>query len=180
MIEKRCPKCGLTKPIAEWSRNSSEKDGLQNWCKSCLNGYHNERRASDQEFVKRNRERIREWKSDPVNAERNRELNRELSRKWKRDNPEKNREKSRRRRAAKKGNGVEKIDLVALFERDGWVCHLCGESVDRDLKYPDPGSASHDHVIPLSRGGTHTWNNVKLAHLGCNISKGNKILKGET
>lgn len=33
---------------------------------------------------------------------------------------------------------------------------------------------SVDHVIPLSKGGTHTWDNVKLAHKRCNSKKGNK------
>lgn len=198
MIEKRCPKCGETKPIGEWGRNSTTKDGLQGWCKSCLRDYSNARYANDQEYAARERERCRDysnaryandqefaererkrslkWLSKPTNVE----WKRKQKQKWAKDNPEARRESSRRRRAVKNGAEAEKIDLAALFERDGWVCHLCGESVDRNLKYPDPGSASHDHVVPISRGGAHTWDNVKLAHLGCNISKGNKILKGET
>jgi 5-methylcytosine-specific restriction endonuclease McrA len=30
---------------------------------------------------------------------------------------------------------------------------------------------SIDHVLPVSKGGTHTWNNVRLAHRGCNMAK---------
>jgi 5-methylcytosine-specific restriction endonuclease McrA len=30
---------------------------------------------------------------------------------------------------------------------------------------------SIDHVRPLSKGGTHEWNNVKLAHRKCNWEK---------
>lgn len=29
-----------------------------------------------------------------------------------------------------------------------------------------------DHIIPLSKGGLHSWNNIQLAHLSCNSSKG--------
>ena len=64
---------------------------------------------------------------------------------------------------------------VDVFERDDWLCGLCGEPVDKDLAWPDPTSASLDHIIPLSRGGAHTLDNVQLAHLVCNIRKNNQV-----
>lgn len=80
------------------------------------------------------------------------------------------------RRARKKTNGpVEKFLNVEVFERDDWLCGLCGEPVDKDLAWPDPMSASLDHITPLSRGGAHTLDNVQLAHLACNIRKNNKV-----
>jgi 5-methylcytosine-specific restriction endonuclease McrA len=33
---------------------------------------------------------------------------------------------------------------------------------------------SIDHVRPISKGGSHTWDNVMLAHKGCNSKKGNR------
>lgn len=36
--------------------------------------------------------------------------------------------------------------------------------------------ATIDHIIPLSKGGTHTYNNVQLAHYICNSKKSDKIL----
>jgi 5-methylcytosine-specific restriction endonuclease McrA len=33
---------------------------------------------------------------------------------------------------------------------------------------------SHDHVVPLTKGGSNTPDNVRLAHRGCNSSKGNR------
>ena len=48
--------------------------------------------------------------------------------------------------------------------------------VDKDLMWPDPMSASLDHIVPLSRGGTHTLDNVQLAHLACNERKHNSKL----
>jgi len=35
MTDKRCTKCGTTKPSTEFSKNRNSKDGLQSWCKSC-------------------------------------------------------------------------------------------------------------------------------------------------
>ena len=58
-----------------------------------------------------------------------------------------------------------------IFERDGFVCGICNEPVDMEVRYPDAMSASLDHVIPLSRGGGHVRANVRLAHLGCNARK---------
>lgn len=37
------------------------------------------------------------------------------------------------------------------------------------------GSESVDHVFPVFRGGGHTWANVQLAHLFCNMKKGAKV-----
>jgi hypothetical protein len=59
-----------------------------------------------------------------------------------------------------------------IFERDGWFCQICGEEVDRNLRYPNRMSASIDHRHPLSKGGCDTPDNVQLAHLSCNCRKG--------
>lgn len=79
------------------------------------------------------------------------------------------------RRARKYGNGtVDDIDLLKVFERDGGRCGICGNKVNRSLRWPQPMSATLDHIAPLSRGGTHIWQNVQLAHLVCNLHKSNK------
>lgn len=61
----------------------------------------------------------------------------------------------------------ERITLRGLGERDGWRCHLCHRRVSTK-----PGntnrSPSVDHLIPISAGGSHTWQNVALAHRECN------------
>jgi hypothetical protein len=62
-----------------------------------------------------------------------------------------------------------------VFERDGWVCHICGEPVSRDPLSRLDG-ASIDHVVPIAAGGTHTMENVRTAHLRCNIKKSDAVL----
>lgn len=70
------------------------------------------------------------------------------------------------------------ITLKSLIERDKGICQICGQPVDAtDIqrghvmrKYP-----SLDHIVPLSKGGTHTWDNVQLAHMGCNSGKCDKL-----
>ncbi len=79
----------------------------------------------------------------------------------------------RMRRAYRFGNGpVERIDPREIFERDGWICGICGKRVSQRYRAPHPLSASLDHIIPLARGGTHTRDNVQLAHFICNSYKG--------
>jgi len=69
---------------------------------------------------------------------------------------------------------TEYVDTAIVAERDAWICHVCGLSIDPAAKYPDPMSRSIDHVIPLVHGGAHSYQNVKLAHLICNVRKGAK------
>ena len=80
-----------------------------------------------------------------------------------------------KRRAQKLGTQVEDLRPLDIYERDVWLCGLCMTPVDPDCVWPDPKSASLDHIQPLSLGGTHTYENVQLAHLVCNVSKGNRI-----
>ena len=63
----------------------------------------------------------------------------------------------------------------AVFERDGWTCGICGRDVDPTLSHPHPMSASVDHILPLSLGGTDDRDNLQCSHLLCNITKGNRV-----
>jgi 5-methylcytosine-specific restriction endonuclease McrA len=78
-------------------------------------------------------------------------------------------------RARRYGVKYEHVPSLVVFERDCWVCALCLLPVDQDLKWPDPGSASLDHTVPISKGGAHTIDNLRCTHLRCNIVKGARI-----
>lgn len=56
-----------------------------------------------------------------------------------------------------------------IFARDRGICQYCGCRPTRD-------EVSIDHVIPRSRGGTSTWENLVLACTACNRKKGNRLL----
>lgn len=80
-----------------------------------------------------------------------------------------------KRRAQKLTTAVEELNPMDIYQRDIWLCGLCSTPVDPDVAWPDPMSASLDHILPLSKGGSHTYENVQLAHLTCNVSKGNRV-----
>lgn len=75
--------------------------------------------------------------------------------------------------------GGDTIDRQALFQRDKWTCQLCGgRAPKRLIGTRDPFAPTIDHIIPLSKGGPHTWDNVQCAHARCNMSK-RATLKGQ-
>lgn len=58
------------------------------------------------------------------------------------------------------------------------VCAICGRQVDFSKKFPDPWSATVDHIIPIAKGGDPAnLENMQLAHLACNRLKSSKILE---
>lgn len=57
-----------------------------------------------------------------------------------------------------------KITRRAVFARDGWECQYCGRR----------GSLTMDHVIPRSKGGDTSWENVVACCAGCNRRKGDR------
>lgn len=82
-----------------------------------------------------------------------------------------------------KKNGAEydcSISLDKLIDRDGLACYLCGKTCTKEDKRWGtfgPDYPTIDHVIPLSKGGSHTWDNVKVACGECNcVVKGAKVL----
>src|SRR5437868_6100122 len=52
----------------------------------------------------------------------------------------------------------------AVFARDGHRCQYCGSSAE-----------NLDHVVPRSRGGTHTWENVVASCRSCNTRKEDRL-----
>jgi len=97
------------------------------------------------------------------------------SRKWAAENRDKRSVQEGRRRAKLRGALAESVSRLEIFERDGWICQMCFQPVDKDLKYPHPMSATWDHIVPLARGGSHTRDNLRLAHWHENQAKGAKV-----
>ena len=70
------------------------------------------------------------------------------------------------------------IDLYRVYIKFNGICQICGKPVDaKDVKGKKVGKLypSIDHIIPVSKGGSHTWDNVQLAHIICNDKKGDSI-----
>jgi 5-methylcytosine-specific restriction endonuclease McrA len=71
-----------------------------------------------------------------------------------------------------RGVAADRIDPIKVFERDRWRCQLCGCSTPERLRGQMVDHAPElDHIVPLARGGAHTWSNVQCACRRCNGEK---------
>lgn len=62
-----------------------------------------------------------------------------------------------------------KLTKKNIFIRDNYICCYCGKKLYRDV-------ATVDHVIPSSKGGRNSWDNVVTACGRCNKKKGSRNL----
>lgn len=69
------------------------------------------------------------------------------------------------------------ISLRKLIKRDGLTCKICGLPCFDGGDYLADLYPTIDHIIPISKGGGHTWSNVQIAHRICNRNKSNLIGK---
>lgn len=72
--------------------------------------------------------------------------------------------------------GITKVRRMAIYERDGWVCQLCHEPVDRTLHWSDNMAPSLDHIECQSWAliPDHSDENLRLAHRLCNALRGDR------
>lgn len=61
-----------------------------------------------------------------------------------------------------------KLTRREIFIRDDFTCQYCGVRA---------GDLTIDHIVPRSRGGQHTWENLVSACRSCNHRKGGKTLQ---
>jgi 5-methylcytosine-specific restriction endonuclease McrA len=54
-----------------------------------------------------------------------------------------------------------------IYKRDGHKCQYCGSTKELTI----------DHIIPRSRGGQDTWENLVVACMPCNTRKSDKLLE---
>lgn len=194
---KACPKCNQTKPISEWGKNKSKKDGLASECKKChakasslwrqKNPEEQLRRSREQYAKSRDREiarrktRYLENREDELvkrrqNYQDNAEKYRELARTWRKNNKESFEAQWRRARAKRALVRTEKYTTQEVLQKWGNDCHLCGLPIDLDAPRWTGSTGWEnglhlDHVIRISDGGADNLENVKPSHGKCNMRK---------
>jgi 5-methylcytosine-specific restriction endonuclease McrA len=63
-----------------------------------------------------------------------------------------------------------RLSRRAIYSRDDHTCYICGEQFSEN-------KLSIDHVIPTSRGGTNTWENMATCCNSCNAKKDDHLLR---
>lgn len=163
---KTCNACGVDKPLEDFYRKKSGKEGRQASCILCTKAYF-------QDWYAKNGDSVRERSLAVVRADP--EANRAKVKEWRKANPEQRfrngLQDKAKRRAHKWGVPFEKIDYDALPVD---TCGICHEPIDLSLSHPDPWCRSLDHIKPFALGGGHVQDNVQWTHLSCNIRKRNR------
>lgn len=158
--EKRCPKCGDTKPVAAFSRDKTRKDGLQTRCKTCDVTANAAWQRANPEKVKA---KHAAWgQANPEKIKANHAA-------WRQANPEKGAAKNRARKARKLRaipGWADKAAITHLYDKAKEWSAILG--IDLHV----------DHAIPLKSKfvcGLHTHDNLQLLEKLDNIRKGNRF-----
>lgn len=173
---KVCSTCKQLKSVECFLKDKRNLSGLRSQCKECEKKY------------RANAEKNRDPEKKRIHARRYRETHTDIEKarlqKWKEENPEKFKAYRSRTKLKNRCTSLDfdkDITLEKLYNRDGGICALCGGYCDYN-NYIFKGTAfiagnrypSIDHIKPLSKGGSHTWDNVQLVHKQCNSIKSNK------
>lgn len=178
---KTCSKCGVVKPVSEFHKDCSCADGLHYWCKTC-------HQVHDQAYYETNRETLlvqhAEYRVTDAGkvvdkrykqSDRGKAVGQAATRRYNQTAPSRatiSRRNAKRR--ALKAQAVSALPLedFATLETQHPVCAYCGrEFIAGHRLY----KRTLDHIVPLSRGGQHTLDNLVFAHKRCNSQKGTKL-----
>jgi 5-methylcytosine-specific restriction endonuclease McrA len=165
---KKCSECHQVKSTDAFYKCKSSHDGVQSHCKDCTRDIHHayarlhreELRDASRAYREKNKDKVRAYQR----TENSKRLKRATRMRWQKQNPEKNALHTRNYQARKKGaigryTLLEWRDLCARFNHQ---CLRCGATT----------KLTADHIIPISKGGANTIDNIQPLCMSCNASKG--------
>ena len=74
-----------------------------------------------------------------------------------------------------KGGDIEVVYPWRVLFSKGFNCGICGGLISLDAPRNEPLGLVFDHIIPVSKGGSHSYSNIQPAHFSCNGQKGAKV-----
>lgn len=81
---------------------------------------------------------------------------------------------NRYKKLREQGLFEESVTLKNVFIKFEGKCQCCGKLLSFDVGVTENDYPSIDHIIPISKNGAHTWDNVQLLCRLCNCKKSNK------
>ena len=180
---KKCNKCGLHLDTDRFGKRKSAKSGLDSTCKDCRRAYDKERYSDKREELLEQKKEYYRKNSDKIKARskkyywENTEKYRDAYNKWQKENTVARRIINERRRTREE-NSVANLsekewNKIKSYFLDS--CAYCGVSEKDHLKIRGE-RLHHEHIVPLSNGGSYTKDNVIPACRSCNSSKGKNDL----
>lgn len=184
---KVCSKCGEWRPLARYRKRLLSRDGYDYVCRECSNEKSREWRAQhkqrvqelNREFYEANREERLEYHRQYRQNNQGRikqllakfrhehpDYHRDYMRRWTKANPDKVRARDNARRVFKMGQPASFTanEWSKLKERYNYTCLRCGRR-EPEIKL------TADHVVPISKGGIGTIDNIQPLCRHCNTAK---------
>lgn len=195
---QECTKCWTLKPFSEFQKRKSSKTWYRKDCKECCKlrkaQYYLEKKdyfkekhkayyldnkeelnAINREYYKIHKDVIKEKRQKYFEEYRikNKDSCNERVRKYRKTERWKqlNVLKEGKRRALKKSSEDWTINIESvteLFNIQWWACRICGKDITTKNRHLD-------HIIPISKWGSHSIGNVQWLCVTCNLRKGAKL-----
>ena len=147
----------------EWEENNKDK------IKEREKNYREKNKDKIKKYREKNKDKIREEKREYYLNNKN--LFKEKMREYRKTEKGKMvyKNSNNKRRAKIREGNIKTEDLKLLIENSK-TCYWCNTKINKKEK-----AGYHlDHYIPLSKGGTHTLENIVISCPNCNILKSNK------
>ncbi len=131
MTDKRCTKCGETKPRSEFGRHKGKKDDLRSRCKGC-------RTDGQRDYVARNRDKVRAY--DRKYRSEHREPLREKCKRYRGRNQQEIYRRHQQWRAANPARAAvmgRARAAVYTSELEPQPCEICGDTTNIHAHHPD-------------------------------------------
>lgn len=178
---KKCPMCKIEKSYSDYHKASKTKDGVQGHCKECKKIL-SKKYEKNRDKEKRKEYGKKQWEKRKNNAEYLKK-----HKQWVEDNKEYIKKKSKDYRESKgvllvylrsnqkaKNNGyfgkITMKEWESVLKQTNYMCIACEEELANTV----------DHVIPLSCGGTNTYDNIQPMCIRCNLKKGKRVVDFRT
>ena len=151
-------------------------------CKEANKEYNRAWRLNNLDSV---RESARNWaRNNPESHDKwnreNPERRKEIKNNWRLRNPENARNAARKRRAQLRSLESVSYTEQEVLDKYGDICYLCETEIDLSAtrKSGNDGwqnGLNIDHVVPISKGGPDTLENIRPVHALCNYKKGDRV-----
>ena len=157
---KKCKICETTKSINQFAKNATCKDGVGTYCIECNRKRGKKRYQEKREFLIKQQQDYRKNNYD-VRIEVERKARKKNKEKYR---PTRNERQLRRARVIKEKTFLLlKKEIIKLYSDP---CFNCKSTKNQSI----------DHIIPISRGGSHSIGNLITLCRSCNSSKNNKFM----
>jgi 5-methylcytosine-specific restriction endonuclease McrA len=163
---KACKRCLLVLPLTSFQKAPKVKDGREGKCKAC-------KLIEGNEWRRKNAERVRAGNYRRYHTTAQGERSRTKAREYMAAHKEERRVYMVNFFARLGGaEGVVTLDdLTRQHEDQGGRCWWCSEPLGDD--------ATVDHVVPVSRGGQNTPENIVMSCISCNSRKRTRLAYAE-